>query len=137
MRATARVRISRTGPTRDLWQNKWNWSGQFQMSENFRRRTFKSFQRNVADILNVLHPLRGRVKAARGQVSESGEELSRCHELALCRGDMADVIANLLLFPLSQPVEFLFEPLSGFRIQPRQAFKYLLAVALLFGVRGA
>ena len=47
------------------------------MSENFRRRTFKSFQRYVADILNVLHPFRGRVETAGRQVSELAEELLR------------------------------------------------------------
>src|SRR5688572_3429916 len=56
-------------------------SRQSQMSENFRRWTLESCQRDVADILNVLHPFLGRVETAGRQVSELAEELSRGFEL--------------------------------------------------------
>ena len=71
-------------------------SRQLQMRENFRWGTRESLQRDVADILNVLHPFFGRIEAASSQVSKLGEELGRWFELRLCLGGMANVIANLV-----------------------------------------
>jgi hypothetical protein len=80
------------------------------MLENFRWWTLESFQRDVADILNVLHSFQSRVETAGSQISELGEEPGRGFELTLRRGDVANVIANLLPLGFGKLGKFLFEP---------------------------
>ena len=79
--------------------------GQPQVPEHLRWRAVEALQRHVAHVLQVLHPFPRGIEPGGAEVPDQVEELRRGLQLGFRLGQVADLVADLLLLRLHQLVE--------------------------------
>src|SRR5208282_4603919 len=110
---------------------------QTQLAQHLARRPVEARLPHVAPVAKILSALRGRVKAARGQVAEAGKELRGMRKARLSIGYAADILENGVLLTVGEVSEALRKAPGSVGVDPPQTLEQRRAVVALTWIRSA